>query len=508
MPLSPLKIFSAAQTRLADKATIEREPISSLQLMERASLQCAQWVKGRFSTEKKISVFCGEGNNGGDGLAIARLLQADEYAVDVFLVSVSGKRTPDNEANLARWMHTNAAPKLLQEEKDFPEIPSDSVVIDAIFGAGLSRPVSGLAAALINHINSAGTTILSVDVPSGLFMDEATGKDASVIKAAQTLSFQFPKLAFLLPENAGYVGEWHLLPIGLNERFIAETETDHYLLTKEYIASLLIRREKFSHKGSFGHALITAGSFGKIGAAVLAVNACLRSGAGLVSTHIPGCGYEIMQRTNPEAMCIVDKDMNCLTDGPPALQYSAVGIGPGIGTASSTAEALHQYITGNTKPMVLDADALNLISENKNWLNALSAVTVLTPHPKEFERMAGKSENHFERLLLQKDFSKRYKTYVILKGAHTAIAAPDGKVYFNSTGNPGMAKGGSGDVLTGIITGLLAQGYNPLHASLIGVYVHGLAGDKAAAAKGQIGMTAMDICSSLPEAWQSITPVN
>lgn len=508
MAVSPSKIFSAAQIRLADKTTIEREPISSLQLMERASVQCTSWIQQHVSREKNIMIFCGEGNNGGDGLAIARLLHAERYPVKVFLATIAGKRTDDNKVNLQRCIDMGIVPAALQSEKDFPGIQPETIVIDALFGTGLSKPVTGVVASLIGHINNSQGNIISIDIPSGLFADQFTDPAIPVVHASHTLSFQFPKLAFLLPENAGYVGEWHVLPIGLDKRFIAETETDHYLLTKEYIASLLKKREKFSHKGSYGHACIAAGSFGKIGAAVLAVNACLRSGAGLVTTHIPGCGYEIMQRTNPEAMCRVDKDMNCLTDGPPLLQYSSAGIGPGIGNAKVTADALYAYLNGNTKPMVLDADALNLLAENKQWLKQIPAGSVCTPHPKEFERLAGKSANNFNRLALLKAFSSDYNVHVVLKGAHTAIASPGGKVFFNTTGNPGMAKGGSGDVLTGIITGLLAQGYNALQASVIGVYVHGLAGDIAAGINGEMGMTAMDICQSLPAAWQSLTPVN
>lgn len=507
MTQTALKIFSAAQVKEADLATITREPIAPIDLMERASVQVAVWIRQRYPLTQPILVFCGEGNNGGDGLAIARLLLQAGYAVEVCLVKIAGKRTAGNALNLQRWNEVSGTSAVCAEDTNhFFSLQDSILVVDAIFGAGLSRPVTGWVAEQIRHINTAKTTVIAVDIPSGLFSDRHTAADAVVVEATHTLSFQFPKPAFLFPENTRRVGNWHLLPIGMDKSFIEETATSQYLLTEVFISSLLKPRKKFSHKGSFGHALLVAGSFGKMGAAVLAVHACLRSGTGLVTAHIPACGYEIMQRTNPEAMVLVDENDTQVSAAGATEKYNAVGIGPGIGTTALTAEALYQYLRHTSQPMVLDADALNLVSMHPEWLQHIPHGSLLTPHPKEFERLAGKATDDFHRHRLQLDFAKKHRVYVILKGAHTAVVSPDGNTWFNNTGNAGMAKGGSGDLLTGILTSLLAQGYTSLHSALIGVFVHGLAGDIAARQKGQIGMTATDIALQLPRAWQQLAP--
>ncbi|MDB5209686.1 MAG: Bifunctional NAD(P)H-hydrate repair enzyme, partial [Sediminibacterium sp.] len=325
-----------------------------------------------------------------------------------------------------------------------------------------------------------------------------------VIKAANTLSFQFPKLAFFFPENGMFTGDWKILQIGLSETFIAKEPAANYQLTKTFIQGLLKPRQKFSHKGTYGHAMLIAGSYGKIGAAILAARACLRSGPGLLTVHLPQCGHDIMQTTNPEAMVSPDTKKHWVGDEILTKTFSAVGIGPGLGTNEQTQKTFHYIITRNERPLVIDADALNILGMHKDWLEQLPVNSILTPHPKEFERLVGTTSSDFERHELQITFSKKYKLFIILKGAHTCITTPAGESYFNTTGNPGMAKGGSGDILTGILTGILAQGYSPLETCLISVFVHGLAGDLTRELLGETGMIAGDICDHLPEAFKQL----
>jgi len=499
--MKPAGILSAEQIRLADAATISRGPVSSFGLMETAAAACTKWISQHVDLSQKIIICCGEGNNGGDGLAVARMLLQQGKKVLVLALDISGKRSADNQTNLAALIEKwPASVTMISSNNNLPQINEPAVYIDALFGTGINRVIEGLPAMIIEWINTQKGEKISIDMPSGLFADAHTSATA-VVRASHTLSFELPKLAFLFPENAQYVGGWHLLPIGLDKKFLEEAETGQYFLNKDFIESLKRKRPKFSHKGSFGHAAIVAGSYGKMGAAVLAVKACLRSGAGLVTAHIPACGNDIMQLSDPEAMTLADVHGKHLATVFDSSRYQAIGIGPGIGTETETRDLLFQLLQRSVKPLVLDADALNILAQQKENFAMVPANSILTPHPKEFERMAGKTGNDFERHTMQKAFSVKYSVYIVLKGAYTCITTPSGKSFFNSTGNPGMAKGGSGDVLTGILTGLLAQGYSPEEAALLGVYTHGLAGDIAAAAIGETGMTAMDICRYLPEAW-------
>ncbi len=508
---APIKIFSAEQIRAADTFTIENEPIASIDLMERAAHKCVDWLMKHFKRNTRFKIFCGLGNNGGDGLAITRLLHLFDCDVTVYILRHSEKYAPDFSVNLKRL---EAFPEIkiidLNESnliESFPFLSANDVIIDAIFGTGLSKEISGLVAECIQKINLNCASIpkfeiISIDLPSGLFADVRTNPNSPIVNATTTLSFQFPKLSFMFAENAPFVGNFEILDIGLNNKFIEKTPTDHYYLTKNFIKSLIQPRKKFSNKGTFGHALIVAGSYGKIGAALLAGNACLRSGVGLLTMYIPKCGYEIIQNGIPEAMTLTDSDDKIFSDEiVPVQNFSAIGIGPGIGTDIRTQNAFLNFLKKNVKPLVIDADALNILSLNEAVLQFLPTQSILTPHLKEFERLTRKVENDFERHALQINYSITHKLFVVLKGANTCITTPEGKSYFNSTGNPGMAKGGSGDILTGILTGLLAQGYTNLETCLLGAFVHGLAGDLAKKNKGEIGMISGDIIESLPEAF-------
>lgn len=490
-----MKILSAPQIRQADAYTIAHEPVASLDLMERAAVRCVQWIEKHMNSKCAFRIFCGPGNNGGDGLAIARMLFLSGYDVSVYVVGPDGKHSTDFLENEKRFVQI--APERihgLESPDDFPEIDSNDYIVDALFGTGLSKAPLGLFALLIDYLNNSGAKIIAIDIPSGLFADQHS-YGASIIKARFTLSFQVPKLAFLFAENEKFVGSFHLLDIGLDRQFIEGLESSAVYLNREFIASLLKPRKKFSHKGSYGHSLLMAGGQGKLGAAVLAAGACLRTGTGLLSVHVPEEGVEIMQVAWPEAM--IDRQ-------PDLAKYNAIGIGPGIGTGREAKEMLRTVLLDAKAPLVLDADALNILSTDSLLLESIPAGSILTPHPKEFERLTGKSDDDFARHEKQLAFSAKHKTYVVLKGAHTCITTPDGISYFNSTGNPGMAKGGSGDALTGMITSLLAQGYASRDAALVGVYLHGLAGDLAAHEKGMDGMIAHDVVEAIPAAWKSV----
>ena len=503
------KIFTSKQIKKVDAYSIAFEPISSIDLMERAAKKCTEWLRVHNTVKSEIKIFCGPGNNGGDGLAIARMLLEEKFAVSVFVITESEKFSDNFIENRKRLLAINKVSiTSVVTIDDFPFIRSNDILIDAIFGTGLRRPITGLFADCIRKINDSHVKIISIDLPSGLFADGSSKASSAIIQATHTLSFQFAKLAFFFPENECYVGDWHILDIGLNKKIIAEEPTIYYLLTEKFIKSLIKPRKKFSHKGIYGHALLIAGSFGKMGAAVLGAQACLRAGVGLLTVQIPGSGYQIMQVTNPEAMVMVDSHEKFVGDEITLDTFSAIGVGPGLGTNENTIKLLHNLLSKSIAPLVLDADALNIISLDKALMKTIPPNSIFTPHPKEFERLAGKTNNDFERHELQINFSKENQLFIILKGAHTCVTTPEGDSYFNTTGNPGMAKGGSGDILTGILTSLLAQGHSPLHTSLIGVFVHGLAGDLAAKKMGEIGMIAGDICKLLPEAYKILSSLD
>jgi NAD(P)H-hydrate epimerase len=498
-----MKILTAEQIREADAFTIENEPISSVDLMERAATALADWITEAFSPKTKIACCCGPGNNGGDGLALARILNERQYHVEVFVVHPDKKGSADFEVNLTRLKATKVAIHSIEDEPSIPDWDDYRVVVDALFGSGLSGNIEGLFASVIKAINASDSTVISVDMPSGVFSDKTSGGDA-IIRADVTLTFQVPKLALLLPENASYTGYWEILDIGISEEYINKASTDKFLLTHNMARTILRRREKFSHKGTFGRALIISGSHGKMGAAVLCGRAAMRSGLGLLTMCVPASGYDIIQTCLPESMAITDESDEYITTSPELDGTDAMGIGPGLGMAQETLYALIESLRNYDKPTVLDADALNLMASHHELKEVLPRFSVLTPHPKEFERLVGSWENDFERLEKQGQLAKDLHCIIVLKGAHTSVALPDGNIYFNISGNPGMATAGSGDVLTGIITGLMAQQYDPEDAALLGVYVHGLAGDIAAEEFTEISMIAGDIVTCLPRAFAEI----
>jgi len=499
-----MEILSAEQIRAWDEFTMAHEPILSIDLMERAASKCFEWLDVNGYVQTSFTIFCGKGNNGGDGLALARMLSEKDCFVSVYILEFGHIGTADFQANLARLHLTSAAIKFVQTEENIHPIPESDIVIDALFGSGLNKPLTGVTAKLVDHINASGNSIISIDIPSGLFVDK-NSKGDSIIRATHTLSFQCYKPAFLMAENSAFIGNVHVLDIGLHNDYLRSVQNNLTLSTKEIIRKIFKPRNQFANKGNFGHALLLAGSHGKIGAAVIAAKACLRSGVGLLTCHIPECGYEVMQSSVPEAMVTTDNDEYILTGIKDEIsKYTVVGIGPGIGTDARTKFFLEYILEHSKKPLVADADALNIISADKKMLRLLPSLSVITPHPKEFERLFGVCENDFDRVQSAKDNAIKHQCIIILKGHYTFIALPDGCGYFNSTGNAGMAKAGSGDALTGMATGFLAQGYLPWEAAVLSVYIHGLAGDIAASYFSQQSMVASDIIDCIGHAILSL----
>ncbi|MDX1665697.1 MAG: NAD(P)H-hydrate dehydratase [Saprospiraceae bacterium] len=500
-----MKILTAGQVKELDKYTIEHEPISSIDLMERASLTFVHWFTNRFpNTRIPVQVIVGPGNNGGDGLAVARLLHQRYYEVEVLRCMISDQFSDDYQTNLNRLPKRNEVPvRKIEEGSPMPDIRQEGILIDAVFGSGLNRPVEGYWAKLFDHLNACRARRVAIDIPSGLFADKHT--DGAILHAHHTLSFELPKLAFFFSENQDRVGRWQAESIGLDQGFIAKTDTRLYAVDEDMIGGICKDRRKFDHKGVFGHALLIMGSYGSIGAAIMATRACLRSGAGLVSAHVPKCGYEVMQAAVPEAMVDVDPHEFQFTDFPDLKGYDVIGIGCGLGKKQATRDAVVQLLEQAKHPMVIDADGLNILSELEGGLEKIPENSILTPHPKEFERLFGESAHDFEQSQQQVSMAEKYGLNIVLKGAHTCTADPEGNRFFNTTGNPGMATAGSGDVLTGIITGLLSRGYAPTEAALMGVYVHGKAGDLAAEEVGQESLVAGDIILNLGKAFKQIS---
>lgn len=499
-----MKVLNASQIRSWDQYTITHEPIASIDLMERAAMRCVEWLEENGWLFSSFKVFCGKGNNGGDGLAIARMLAEKGCHVSVHILEFGHKGTEDFQANLARLhQYPSIDVHYIQQENNFHTIKENDVIIDALFGSGLSRPLDGVTKKLVEHINNHECKVISIDMPSGMSVDQSSLGN-TIVKASYTLSFQCYKLALLVAENSIYTGKVIILDIGLSPEFSDNVETRFAIINLQTAREIYQPRNRFSHKGNFGHSLIIAGGFGKIGAAYLSAKACLRSGAGLVTAYVPGCGYPVMQTSLPESMLLTDIDHSMITNIEADFDtYSSIGMGPGIGTSTETRMAILKAISQIKKNLVIDADGLNGLSMEKK-LPAFPLNTILTPHPKEFERLFGESKNDFERIEKALSKSKELNCVVILKGHHTFIATSGGKGYFNSTGNPGMATAGSGDVLTGILTGLLGQYNDAVPASVLGVYLHGLAGDIAASAQSEEAIIAGDIIENLGEGFKHL----
>lgn len=499
-----MKLFSPKQIYKADQFTIKKQGITSEALMERAALQLFNWMHLRMQgAPVKIHLFCGIGNNGGDGIALARHLLEHGYHIAVYVVNYSEKRSKDFLINLDRLKERKCWPTFLNSNDGLPEIGAQDIIVDGIFGIGLNRKPDPWVAQLIQHLNGSKAFILSIDIPSGMFAAQGTKDKSTIVTANFVLSFQTPKLVFFLPETGRFVEQWEVLDIGLDSEFLTTTKTDYGLIGKNEILTLYKPRDKYSHKGTYGHSLLIGGSYGQIGAVCLASKSALKAGSGLVTCFVPKVGYSILQTALPELMVLTDANEDYLTDIQFKIEPTVIGIGVGMGTGDRPTEALTAFLDTNKKPLVIDADGLNILANNPQLLEKLSKESILTPHPKELERLIGKWQDDFEKLEKVKAFSKKYDCIVVIKGAHTIIVY-DNKGYVNTTGNPGMATAGSGDTLTGIITGLVAQGYTALEAALFGVFIHGKAGDIAVESTGYQALTASDLIDSLGEAFMSL----
>lgn len=505
-----MKILTGGQFRELDRYTIENEPIASIDLMERASQEIAKRIMACWQRSHRILVFAGPGNNGGDGLAVARMLGANGYEVLVWLFNVKDKLSEDCATNRRRL--EQIATVTLTEVKtgfDFPQIKGTDIIIDALFGTGLTQPLSGGFAHVVHKINAAKPAeVISIDVPSGMMCEDNTYNDLhNIVRATVTLTIQVPKLAFLLPETGIMAGRWETVDIGLSEHGLELLTTPFFTIETEELQQTILPRNPFAHKGSKGHALLVSGSYGMAGAAILAGTSCLRSGVGKLTIQTPSTNTQILQTTLPEAVIRPDSSQRAITENLDTTNYNAVGIGPGIGLDDYTARALENYIVMSDAPLVIDADALNLVAMHSQWLKQIPAGTILTPHPKEFDRIAGQCTSGYERLMRAQELAIRQQLYIVLKGHNTAICTPSGRIMFCLAGNAGMATAGSGDVLTGIITSLLAQGYHAREAAMLGVWLHATAGDLAAEELEEECMIASDITSHLSGAFKRLRTI-
>ncbi len=500
-----MKIFTAAQIRELDKYTIEHEPIKSIDLMERASKAITRAIMEEWTDRTPVVVFAGPGNNGGDALAVARLLAEANYKVNVYLFNIHNKLSEECGTNRQRLIDCKKVAKFNEISLNFdpPELTSDTLVVDGLFGSGINKPLMGGFASLVKYINQSPSSVVSIDMPSGLMCeDNSYNIRANIIRADLTLTLQQMKLSMLLPDCQQYIGRLRVLDIRLSPEYIQNTEVSYRLIEEHDLRPYLRRRDDFDNKGTMGHALIIAGSYGMAGAAVLATKACLRSGAGKVTAHTPKRNYSIMQMSVPEAVLQMDREETYFSDSVDTDDFEAVGIGPGLGQGENTAIALIGQIRRAQCPVVVDADALNILANHQAWMQQLPQGIIMTPHPKEFDRLVGNaSTSDYERLTRAVQLAERLQGYILLKGHYSALCMPDGHIVFNSTGNSGMATAGSGDVLTGIITGLLARGYQRAEACILGMYLHGLAGDLAIKDLGKESLIAGDIIDYLPKAF-------
>ncbi|ANF49306.1 bifunctional ADP-dependent (S)-NAD(P)H-hydrate dehydratase/NAD(P)H-hydrate epimerase [Chryseobacterium glaciei] len=496
-----MKIFTAEQIRKCDEFTISDEPVSSIQLMERAAQNCVDWIYENCKNHRNFTIFCGSGNNGGDGFAIAKMLYLKGFDVDVF---VDPKAKYSNDANVNFKELKEVSGVLIKNFKDVESYRFDSrtVIIDALFGTGLSRELEGDYKQLVNDLNAKNNVRISIDVPSGLFTDVISDENSTIFKADYTLSFQFWKKSFLYPETGKYTGKVIILDINLSEEYISNTATPDFVIDDKIVESIFKPRNEFSHKGTYGKVTIAAGSYGKVGAAVLATKSALKTGAGLTFTLAPKCGYEVLQTSCPEAMFIQGGEN--YIDQFDIDETSVCGIGPGLGTVLETEKSLLKFLKQYPKPLLLDADALNIISKDEKNLKLIPKKSIITPHPKEFERLFGAIKNSFERIELARKKANELQIYIVLKDHHTQIITPEGNVFYNITGNSGLAKGGSGDILTGIITSFLAQGYSEENAAIFGVWFHGKAAEFAAEKYSKESMLPTDVINEFGNVFEEL----
>lgn len=540
-----MKVVTAEEMREIDRITIKNYGISGTVLMERAGLAVAEKIKELFSVQRsgfskklrtpnsepvklKVIVLAGGGNNGGDGIVVARNLHEWGWNVKIILLSKENKLSPDCllQYKIAKKSGVPVEFRDYITEKDL----HSALVVDAIFGTGLSKNITGKTAEIISFINASDAPVISVDIPSGISSD--TGQImGEAVRADYTVTFGLPKRGHLLYPGADYTGRFFIEDIGFPEELLHSEKLKTELLEKRDISLLIPERQRYSHKGDYGHVLVIAGSRGKTGAAFMCAKACLRSGAGLVTIGVPESLLDVFQSRATEDMTLPLPDKGDGTLSSKALEKileflfekaDVLAIGPGISVTDDTKKLVRELLLNSTAPAVIDADAINSLEGNKQILKKARSPIILTPHAGEMARLRqglgvrgqGLAEKEL-RNKIEKDrintavsFAKETGTYLVLKGMPTVIAEPEGRAFINPTGNSGMASAGTGDVLTGMVSGFLGQGLNPLEASILGVYMHGLAGDIAAKNKGEHSLIASDITDAIPEAFLSLGAIS
>ncbi len=506
-----MKIFSTPDLRAIEQYTMEQDSVTSLELMERAATAIVYEIVSQWRRNKHICIFAGPGNNGGDALAVARLLMVEGYFPEVYLFRTS-RLSDECSANRDRLIEEFPQAQLNEIVKEFrpPHLTADTLVVDGLFGAGMNKPMTGGFTSLVEYINDSEAFVASIDVPSGLACDwEQKNEARHIIRAHVTYAIQYPKLAFFLRENAEYVGEWKVIDIGLQyDEHLGLASRLHYIEEND-VKQLLRERSRFTDKTDYGHGLLVGGRYGMVGATLLAAKAALHSGIGMLTVHAPRCANIMLQTAVPEALYDADEDDLECYEARIKQRYNALGVGIGMGRTAKPSACLRNILSNLELPAVFDADALNIMAANKSLLDLLPADTIITPHVREFERLFDcviDSDAH--RLQQAIAVAHFYQIVIVLKGAYTAIITPKGDIYFNTTGNSGMATAGSGDVLTGIITSLLAQGYPSVDAAIVGVYLHGLAGDLAVAEGSEESLVASDIVSCIGKAYKKLRAVS
>lgn len=497
-----MKILSAKQIHKADKKTIKKQNITSLELMERAADSAFHNLMKPYKDKVvKFTVLCGIGNNGGDGLVIARKILKYGFEVSVFIMEYSKNCSADFKKNLQRLEKTkNSKIHFLNENTKLPDINQSTILIDAVFGIGLNRKMPKWIEDWVEEINKINLKVIAIDIPTGMFADGKQGGNI-ILEADRTLTFQTPKLAFFLPETARFTGQIEVLDIGLDQKFIKELPATYHLIEEQEITEMIQVRPKFAHKGTFGHVLISGGSYGMMGSIILASKAALRIGAGKVSSLIPQCGYTALQTAVPEAMVLTAENHNKLTGFlAPDFQPETIVFGPGAGTNKQTADFFMELMKFTENPMLIDADGLNLLAKFPVLQEFIPKDSVLTPHPGELKRLLGDWDDDLDKIEKAKDFAKKHQVILLIKGAHSMIIGKE-NITINSTGNPGMATAGSGDVLSGVIGSLMAQGYASEKAAVLGVYLHGKAGDLMANKYSEQSLIAGDLIKGLKKGW-------
>lgn len=503
-----MKIFTSDQLHELDRYTIEKEPVASIDLMERAAKALTLAIMDQWNDRTPVVVFAGPGNNGGDALAVARMLLGYGYNVKIYLFNIMNHLSDDCAINRQRLHDDKHAKEFVEVTSKFdpPELTANTLVVDGLFGTGQNKPLAGGFASLVKYINHSPAKVVSIDMPSGLMTeDNSLNVRANIIRADLTLTFHQKKLAFFFADAQQYIGQLKVLDIRLSQEYVRNTDAKYMVLEEDDVRSRMLSRDDFAHKGLMGNALLIAGSYGMTGAAILASRACLRSGVGKLTTHVPQNNYIVMQTSVPEAVLQLDADREIFSEAVDTDAFDALGIGPGLGQEETTAIAMISQIRRAQCPIVADADALNILANHRAWVQQLPRDIILTPHPLEFDRLSGVTcSTDYERLTNAQMMAQKFHVYIVLKGHNTAICLPDGHVCFCPTGNSGMATAGSGDVLTGVILGLLARGYRPADACVVGTYLHGLAGDLAVKDLGKESLVAGDLVRYLPKAFLTL----